>query len=310
MDPREAKTALKKQRRLGIWIAGGIVLLLALFTGKVQLFSQLFPTSSCDHPVPIYSIDSNGLLLWHGHSDPDDGADLWASGGKRTEIASGWGGFTDVFSGGGGVMYAINSAGELFWYRHKDPKRDSVGFANNGQAKRVGVGWSRFTQNFSGGAGIIYGINPQGQLFWYHHMDWTGGSGGFANGGTGKQIGIDIDWGRFTHVFSGGRGVMYAIDSQGKLFWYRHNDWTGGSEGFANNWNGKQIGIDIDWGRFTRVFSAGGGVIYAIDGSGNLHWYRHLDPTGGADRFAGRGKVIGTGWSASAFSDIKACPSP
>ncbi|MFN2506972.1 MAG: tachylectin-related carbohydrate-binding protein [Acidimicrobiales bacterium] len=93
-------------------------------------------------------------------------------------------------------------------------------------------------------------------------------------------------------------GVMYRIDSGGNLFWYRHDHPADGRGGFANSGKGQHIGTG--WNGYTRVFSGGGGVIYAINSDGNMFWYRHLDPSGGARGFAsGKGQHIGTGWSAA-----------
>jgi hypothetical protein len=48
--------------------------------------------------------------------------------------------FLKVFSGGGGVIYAIDSVGKMFWYRHNDPKGGKPGFANGGLPKEIGSG--------------------------------------------------------------------------------------------------------------------------------------------------------------------------
>ncbi|HEY4937834.1 MAG TPA: tachylectin-related carbohydrate-binding protein, partial [Actinomycetota bacterium] len=73
----------------------------------------------------------------------------------------------------------------------------------------------------------------------YRDNGWQDGSGGFANGGVAKQI--SSGWGTYAKVFSGGNGVIYAIDPAGKLFWYRDNGWQDGSGGFANGGVAKQI---------------------------------------------------------------------
>ena len=245
----------------------------------------------------IYGIDDGGKLFWYRHNDPTGGAGGFANGGAGKEIGVGWRRYTQVFSGGAGVIYAVDETGKLFWYRHNDPVAGAPGFANGGAGKEIGTGWARYTKLFSGGNGVIYAVDETGRLFWYRHDDPTNGVAGFANGGAGREIGTGFN--RYTHLFSGGGGVIYGIDESGKLFWYRHNDPAGGAGGFANGGAGTEIGIS--WGRYTRVFSGGGGVIYAIDGDGKLTWYRHLDSTGGAPGFAngGAGKEIGVGFSGS-----------
>ena len=144
-------------------------------------------------------------------------------------------------------------------------------------------------------AGVIYAVATDGRLLWYRHNDPAGGAPGFANNGQGTQVGRS--WNNFLHVFPEGGGVIYAVTNDGKLLWYRHNDPVDGASGFVNNGRGQQVGTG--WGQFTHVFSAGGGVIYAVTTDGRLLWYRHNDPNGGAPGFPnnGRGQQVGRSWN-------------
>jgi hypothetical protein len=58
--------------------------------------------------------------------------------------------------------------------------------------------------------------------------------------------------------------------------------------------------IGTGWGGFSTVASGGQVVIYAVDASGSLHWYRYLGsglPVGASNS----GTVIGTGWNTASI---------
>ena len=147
--------------------------------------------------------------------------------------------------------------------------------------------------------GVIYAITPHGRLQWYRDDNRHGNNGPKAERGwaasSGNQIGIG--WNGFTHVFSDGAGIIYAITPDGRLLWYRDDDRNGNNgpnaeRGWAAG-SGNQIGIG--WNGFTHVFGGGfeaptineegGIIIYAvaqllsISGriSGGLFWYRDAD---------------------------------
>jgi hypothetical protein len=210
-------------------------------------------------------------------------------------IGHGFGGYPQVFSGDGGVsgdagiIYAIDSQGTLFWYRYSDP---AGGAGQLGQPKEIDIGWT-FAKVFSAGDGVIYAIDSQGTLFWYRYSDPAGGAGGFTNKVSPKGQGTPIGtgFGGYRHVFSGGggisgnAGIIYAVDPQGTMFWYRYSDPAGGAGQLGQP---KQVGIG--W-NYPTVFSGGGdGVIYAVDSGAALFWYRHNDPAAGTVGSANQGK--------------------
>ena len=117
----------------------------------------------------IYVIADNGDLLWYRHDGFDDGSFRWAfNEGKK--VGNGWNGLCTVFSGGAGVIYAIQEAsidprtgqrtgGDLMWYRHDlFPTVGSAYFTwEFNEGKKVGSGWN-FKQVFSehgGDAGYL-----------------------------------------------------------------------------------------------------------------------------------------------------------
>ena len=106
-----------------------------------QVFSSPFPT--IDSRCMIYAVKPAGELLWYmdlkgDGSNAPNGTSGWdPNSGKQ--IGSGWGDFTDVFSPGGGIIYAIKRSGALLWYE------DQMHNGTQGWAPRsghqIGTGW-------------------------------------------------------------------------------------------------------------------------------------------------------------------------
>jgi hypothetical protein len=135
----------------------------------------------------------------------------------------------------------------------------------------------------------FYSIGTDGNLYLYVPSD-----------GTNQKVGTG--WGQFKHVFSIGGGIIYAIDTNGRLLWYRHD----GALTRSEQWSGGQE-ISKGWGHFTQVFSvATTGIIYAIDTNGNLYRYNHTGwLTGAATWENWNPPPIGNGWGG--FTKVFAC---
>ncbi|WP_161975790.1 tachylectin-related carbohydrate-binding protein [Tengunoibacter tsumagoiensis] len=256
---------------------------------------------SCISTAPVYYIPGN--LLWYGHADPTGGSAAWASGTGNT-VGSNWAGL-QAFSGGNGIIYGIDSAGNLRWYRHLGYLNGTSSWAS-GSGNAIGSSWGGFTSVFSGGDGVIYGIDTAGNLHWYRHLGYLTGSSGWATG-SGNVVGTS--WSNL-QAFSGGNGIIYTVDGSGSLHWYRHLGYLTGSSSWAS---GSGNVVSNGWGRGNGIlshFSAGGGIIYAINSTGHLYWYDHLGYLNGSSSWAsGSGNAIGSGWSGdwSTFADVDAC---
>lgn len=212
----------------------------------------------------LYAVQPTGELFWYQDTLRNGANGLTAATGwaanSGSQIGSGWQQFAHVFSGGGGIIYAIRPTGELFFYR--DLRRDGTNGptargwgANSG--RQIGVGWNVFTHVIGGDNGAIYAVRPTGALIWYQDTlrdgsnDALGRSGWAAN--SGKQIGVE--WDKATYVFSGPGGVIYASrcrEECGELLWYR-DDLRDGS-----NHPGGQRGWDdaVDQASRTNVVGA------------------------------------------------------
>ena len=248
------------------------------------------PTSCATPYSDIDQVNSSGAFVRWITGSPLAATQTWTS----QSIGSGWSGLT-VFSGGGGIVYTIDSSGRLHWYNEQN---HAVGGATNwasASSAVIGTGWGSFAQVVSNGGGVIYALDRSGNLHWYRYTG-VNGSTAWASG-SGAVIGSG--WGGFSRIVAGGGGVIYALDSSGNLRWYMHADPLGGSAVWAAGGSG--VLIATGWQNYSRFGSIGAGVIYAVDASGNLLWFRHLDPIGGTATWANGGapQKVSSGWGAN-----------
>ena len=166
-----------------------------------------------------------------------------------------WQDFKFVFSGGNGIIYAVDQQGRLLFYR--DVNQDGTG-----EIPSLSVisqsGWQDFKFVFSGGNGIIYAVDQQGRLLFYRDTNQDG-TGDVANPSVIGQGG----WQRFKFVFGGGNGIIYAVD-QGegfltRLLFYRDTNQDGTGD-VAN----PSVISQGNWGFRRSVFSGGNGIIYSL----------------------------------------------
>lgn len=253
-------------------------------------------TVTCASPsVPIYHVDALAQLRRWSYTNPLEITPGWA----QQQIGEGWGGL-NVFSGGSGVLYAIDSSGNLNWYKDQN-YGGGVQSWDPASASTIGTGWGGFTSVFAGGQGDIYAIDSAGALHWYGYT----GINGVASWAPNSGAVIGTGWNGFTTVFAGGQGIIYAIDGSGNIRWYQYSDPTSS----AGTWSGGGT-IGSGWNAFTQFGSTGGGIIFARDASGNLWWYRDMDPLGGSSSWANGGNGIneGTGWGpAQIVADVNGC---
>ncbi len=102
---------------------------------------------------------------------------------------------------------------------------------------------------------------------------------------------------RFLRMVPGGNGIVYAIQADGLLYWYRHLGWQTGAVSWANGGAGLQIGAD--WHQFTTVLAAADGEFFAFRADGTLRWYRYIlsnANTGAGGWHPASGSVIGSGF--------------
>ncbi len=135
----------------------------------------------------------------------------------------------------------------------------------------------------------IYGINNNGEMFWYENDRQTDDSLEWASD-EGKLVGTG--W-NFDQVFSGGNAVIYGVKDNGDLLWYRHDGRNDGTM----KWSPQSRSKVGDGWHFKQIFSIGNGVIYAIKENGDVYWYRHEGRNDGSLRWAkNSGQRVASGW--------------
>ena len=93
--------------------------------------------------------------------------------------------------------------------------------------------------------------------------------------------------------------VVYLIDKNFNLMWYKHTGHLNGSFEWASN-NGSKVGTG--W-QFAQVFQDGDGYLYALKPTGELLWYNHNGFHDGSFKWSQKsGSIVGTGWN----TDVKA----
>lgn len=296
---RRKSRSVRRLSLLGAALA--VAAIAATSTSTNAQASATGPTETCTTPaVSMYQVDSTAQLVRWGFSAPLTGKPGWAG----EIIGARWSGL-DVVSGGDGVIYTIDSSGNLRWYSDGDYAGGAPDWASNSGAL-IGTGWNVFRTVISGGDGVFYGVDAAGNLHWYRNLSTNGAVSWAPN--SGKIIGTG--WNGPVLLAAGGDGVIFAVAPSGTLTWYRHLDPMGGSVSWANGGNGAAIGSG--WAAFTRLASMGGGVLLARDQQGILWWYRDTDPLGGTFSWArgGNGIPEDSGWSNNQLvTDIDGCSS-
>jgi N,N-dimethylformamidase len=260
----------------------------------------------------FYAVQETGELLWYrdvfrNGTNAPDGSTGWHPN-SQSEIGVGWNGFEALLAGGSGTLYAIQPTGELLWYQDVNQngtsRADGTGWHPNSRGE-IGVGWQGFRQVFSGGDGIIYAIQPTGELLWYRDLNRDGTSRADGTGWdprSGSVIGTG--WHGFLEVFSNGGGNIYGILPTGELIWYRDVNRDGTSRADGTGWHPRsRTQVGTGWHGFSRVDGGGGGIIYAVKPTGELLWYRDINSDGtssanGTGWDQRSGSQIGLGWNA------------
>jgi hypothetical protein len=197
----------------------------------------------------IYAVNASGGLEWYRDKARDgvSGSNSWVNNGEGQQIATGWGEFTHIVSGGNGVIYAVDPGGDLLYFR--DRARDGTeGWAYGGAGQQIGTGWDGFQHIVGGGYGILYAVNADGNLLYYRDRA-RDGTEDWAYGGAGQQIGTG--WGRCASILGGGCGTIYAttpdplsedpFGSTDYMYYYRDKA-QDGTQNWANSGQGQQIG--------------------------------------------------------------------
>lgn len=256
-----------------------------------------------DNGLPdILAIDPSGNLWLYPNTNSGD-ANMFAGG--RTEVGTGWNGYTLAAVGPVGAVantagatgiVAIDPAGNLLFY----PDTGGIGLGMFGAPTQIGVGWTGYTVagianlTMAPGAGLV-ATDPAGNL-WYYPASGGTGTSTFASPilvGTG-WTGYTVD---VTNVSPPGLNttVVVAVDRNGNLWLYPNTGGTGTST------FGTRSQIGSGWSGYQAVDLGGpagdAADIFAIDAGGNL-WYYQNAGDGAAGWATWDAPIqVGTGWT-------------
>ena len=137
---------LSDWEKFEIWL--GALTLDSVIDNSSTVFSSLVPAP---FTLVLGGSLSDQLLLYHDTTQ--DGMD---DVNTPAVVGTGdWAHYKFVFSGGNGIIYAVNQGGQLLFYR--DYTQDGTGDVDTPSTIGQG-GWQAFTYLFSEGNGVIYAV--------------------------------------------------------------------------------------------------------------------------------------------------------
>jgi hypothetical protein len=215
----------------------------------------------------IFAIAESGDLLFSTYMGLHNASNAWVR--RNVPFGVGWG-FKHVFSAGDGVIIAITQEGKVLYYKCQCLFGAPSWIVADPRV--IAEGWPDYMRVFSGGHGIIYTLDWQGNLYYNSFLGMEDGSPRW--GVTRKRIANR--WTDIADAFAGGDdGTIYAITNFGELLYFHYDGLSTGD----TNWSVFRKSINAGW-KFRHVFSPGGGVILAVEYDGTMRWYKHVDLNG------------------------------
>lgn len=184
--------------------------------------------------------------------------------------------YRHMFSGGNGIIYAVNDAGKLDYFKFDGIKPDgTIHWEKEGVKREIGSDFF-FKQMVSIASGVLLGFKEDGNIFYYRLLRFKpDGTPEWENGGQGKKAGRDF---HYKHYLSDGNNIIYAIDEIGDLYYYRFMGFDANGVPFWENaLHPIVIGNSFD---FLHLFSGKDGVVYGVNKNGQLFWYKDLGRNG------------------------------
>jgi N,N-dimethylformamidase len=234
----------------------------------------------------IYAVQADGVLLWYRHAGWSTGGVSWSNGVGR-QIGTEWHVYETVLAGADGQLFGVSGDGTVRWSKWELAQPDSADGAGQWHPDSETVvhdGFGVYARVFGGYDGVLYGVKPDGTLWWHRYLagDGSGGAEAWANSGDGQQI--HDGFLRYEQLFAAPSGVIFGTEVGGALFWWRYlaGDGSAAEDAWANG--GERARIGIGWGPDSqREWTAGAdGEIYvvALDGGSvpdldhTLLWFR------------------------------------
>lgn len=247
-----------------------------LSTGVVAPAAAEDANITCNPAQDVFAIDEPGHLIRYQFNDLSS-TDTPVQVAPPGEIGSGWSAFPKVLAGPDGWVYATSTAGT--WAYHW------TGTAWDVSAKSLGTGFRSFAdptrQNklTIDSRGDFWAILDDGALYRYEYN-------ATSNTITGRPMANG--WGGYNLITAAGDGVIYARTTTGVLHRYQFEK--------TSDRLLQHLQFGSGWNSFAKIFSVGGDILLAIDGSGRLAQYRYQPVPTGA--WLLQNHTIGGGWDA------------
>lgn len=217
----------------------------------------------------LYAIFADGTLRRFVHTDPENGGAKWLTP-QGEELGGGWNRFRWLEAGADGSLYGVDVSGELFRFKYQPGARLE---ADSGQS--IGHGFSAF-KDFTAAPGngsdqIFYGLRPDGELCWFRYLG-PDAAEPWMNAGRCKVV--KQGWQHYRRIVASGGGVLFTIDARGEAYWHRQRaPEKGGRTWFRDEYepNGTGWWIHLDETAYRGVF-------YVLLRSGELLWFKYLEP--------------------------------
>ncbi len=160
------------------------------------------------------------------------------------------------------------------------------------------------TNDCFGGCGTIFKVSPTGSLTTLHRFNSTDGSYPYAaliQASDGNLYGTTAFGGSSTNCW-GGCGTVFKISPSGAFVTIHNFEFTDGSEPYsslAQDPDGNLFGTTVLGGLRSYTSSAGLGVVFRIDGNGEMTILHRFDSINGANpipsltSYAGGGAFFG-----------------
>lgn len=229
---------------------------------------------SCAASQDVFAVAADGALIRYQFNDLSTTATPVQSAAPAP-IGGGWTNFDKILGGPDGWLYATSTAGT--WAYHWDGTKWDV------QAKSLGSGFKSYAdparQNklTIDARGDFWAILDDGTLRRFEYNATT-------NTLTSKPMAAG--WGSYNLITAAGDGVIYARTTTGVLHRYQFEK--------SSDRLIQRTEFGGDWHNFRTVFSVGGDILLAIDGTNRLAQYRYRPVPDGT--WTLQNVTIGGGW--------------
>lgn len=283
----EFRVARDRQRR-PVWVPA-IVLTAVLAVAAISLLSwagrseqpQPAPAAflmltPCDEGI-LLGVRPNGDLFYYRHRWKEDVRRM-DNMGAPLKVGNGWSKFRQVSCAGNGNVLSFDRTGRILWYRTSLARGKNDWDVRSGS--QIDNGWEGFNQVAVSPEGEVFGRRADGSMMLSTLAELDG-----TMGWPVYKAALPSFAGACKAIAASGQGVVYCLESSGKLNWVRYQRV---GERYILDGRSSTV-VAEDWGGCRQIASAPDGVLYCVTTQGHLKWNRRpiLDPEAPWDKDSG-----------------------